>query len=151
MKNLWSLRAMQNGEKNALCMAYLTASQRFFTCFRTQFSWFDHIFTTNSWKNIFVWFSYHIITYCITLGFLMIFWKNGHLEKKNWNPARLPEMNILNGKSTGHRPVMTVVNGNRQNSGEIYINNSKTETLHLALNFGLLNLIRIRSVLSQLL
>ena len=93
----------------------------------------------------------HPITYCITLGFLMIFWKNGHLEKKNWNPARLPEMNILNGKSTGHRPVMTVVNGNRQNSGEIYINNSKTETLHLALNFGLLNLIRIRSVLSQLL
>ena len=29
--------------------------------FRTQFSWFDHIFTTNSWKNIFVWFSYHIL------------------------------------------------------------------------------------------
>ena len=46
---------------------------------------------------------------------------------------------------------MTAVNGNRQSSGEIYINNSKTETLHLALNFGLLNLIRIRSVLSQLL
>ena len=22
--------------------------------FRTRFSWFDHIFTTNSWKNIFV-------------------------------------------------------------------------------------------------
>ena len=60
-------------------------------------------------------------------------------------------MNILNGKSTGRIPVMTVVNGNRQNSGEIYINNSKTETLHLALNFGLLNLIRSRSVLSQLL
>ena len=33
---------------------------------------------------------------------------------------------------------MTAVNGNRQSSGEIYINNSKTETLHLALNFGLL-------------
>ena len=29
--------------------------------FRTQFSWFNHIFTTNSWKNIFVWFSYHIL------------------------------------------------------------------------------------------
>ena len=29
--------------------------------FRTRFSWFDHIFTTNSWKNIFVWFSYHIL------------------------------------------------------------------------------------------
>ena len=27
--------------------------------FRTRFSWFDHIFTTNSWKNIFVWFSYY--------------------------------------------------------------------------------------------
>ena len=39
----------------------LRASQEFFTCFRTQFSWFDHIFTTNSWKNIFVWFSYHIL------------------------------------------------------------------------------------------
>ena len=32
----------------------LRASQGFFTYFRTQFSWFDHIFTTNSWKNIFV-------------------------------------------------------------------------------------------------
>ena len=39
----------------------LRASQGFFTCFRTRFSWFDHIFTTNSWKNIFVWFSYHIL------------------------------------------------------------------------------------------
>ena len=29
--------------------------------FHTRFSWFDHIFTTNSWKNIFVWFSYHIL------------------------------------------------------------------------------------------
>ena len=29
--------------------------------FRIRFSWFDHIFTTNSWKNIFVWFSYHIL------------------------------------------------------------------------------------------
>ena len=29
--------------------------------FRTRFSWFDHIFTTNSWQNIFVWFSYHIL------------------------------------------------------------------------------------------
>ena len=47
-------------------------------------------------------------------------------------------MNILNGKLTGLRHVMTAVNGNRQRSGEIYINNSKTETLHLALNFGLL-------------
>ena len=47
-------------------------------------------------------------------------------------------MNILNGKLTGLRHVMTAVNGNRQSSGEIYINNSKTETLHLALNFGLL-------------
>ena len=70
------------------------------------------------------------------------------------NPLTLhepPEMNILNGKSTGLRNVMTAVNGNRQSSGEIYINNSKTETLHLALNFGLLKLIRSRSVLSQLL
>ena len=47
-------------------------------------------------------------------------------------------MNILNGKSTGHRPVMIVENENRQSSGEIYINNLKTETLHLALNFSLL-------------
>ena len=39
----------------------LRASQGFFTYFRTRFSWFDHIFTTNSWKNIFVWFSYHIL------------------------------------------------------------------------------------------
>ena len=31
-------------------MAAATTSQGFFTCFRTQFSWFDHIFTTNSWK-----------------------------------------------------------------------------------------------------
>ena len=60
-------------------------------------------------------------------------------------------MNILNGKSTGRRPVMTAGTGNRQGSGEIYINNLKTETLHLALNFGLLKLIRNRSVLSQLL
>ncbi len=60
-------------------------------------------------------------------------------------------MNILNGKSTGHRLVMIAVNGVRQSSGEIYINNSKTETLPLALNFGLLKLIRNRSVLSQLL
>ena len=70
------------------------------------------------------------------------------------NPLTLhepPEMNILNGKSTGHRPVMTAVNGNRQSSGEIYINSSKAETLHLALNFGLLKLIRSRSVLSRLL
>ena len=29
--------------------------------FRTRFSWFDHIFTTNYWQNIFVWFSYHIL------------------------------------------------------------------------------------------
>ncbi len=29
--------------------------------FRTRFSWFNHIFTTNLWKNIFVWFSYHIL------------------------------------------------------------------------------------------
>ena len=39
----------------------LRASQGFFTYFRTRFSWFDHIFTTNSWKNIFVWFCYHIL------------------------------------------------------------------------------------------
>ena len=39
----------------------LRASQGFFTYFRTRFSWFDHILTTNSWKNIFVWFSYHIL------------------------------------------------------------------------------------------
>ena len=47
-------------------------------------------------------------------------------------------MNILNGKSTGRIPVMIVENENRQSSGEIYINNLKTETLHLALNFSLL-------------
>ena len=37
--------------------------------FRTRFSWFDHIFTTNLWKNIFVWFSYHTspaISYFLT-------------------------------------------------------------------------------------
>ena len=39
----------------------LRGSQGFFTCFRTLFSWFDHIFTINLWKNIFVWFSYHIL------------------------------------------------------------------------------------------
>ena len=63
------LRAMQNSENNAL-QVYLrgrlfllfyraTARQRgnsFPSCawrnivFRTRFSWFDHIFTTNSWK-----------------------------------------------------------------------------------------------------
>ena len=47
----------------------LWASQRFFTCFRTRFSWFDHIFTTNLRKNIFVWFSYYTspaISYFLT-------------------------------------------------------------------------------------
>ena len=47
----------------------LRASQRFFTCFRTRFSWFDHIFTTNLRKNIFVWFSYYTspaISYFLT-------------------------------------------------------------------------------------
>ena len=37
--------------------------------FRTQFSWFDHIFTTNLRKNIFVWFSYYTspaISYFLT-------------------------------------------------------------------------------------
>ena len=63
----------------------------------------------------------HPITYCITLGFLMIFWKNGHLEKKNWNLVRLAEMNILNGKSTGRRPVMIVENENHKRNGKISI------------------------------
>ena len=76
-KNLWTLRAMQNSKNNALQVylqgryfCYFIGRQRgnlFPRCawrnilFRTQFSWFDHIFTTNSWKNIFVWFSYHIL------------------------------------------------------------------------------------------
>ena len=47
-------------------------------------------------------------------------------------------MNNLKGKLTDLIHVMTSVNGNRQSSGEIYINNSNTETLHLSLNFGLL-------------
>jgi len=32
--------------------------------------------------------------------------------------VRLPEMSILSGKSTGHRPVMDVENMNLRNNGE---------------------------------
>ena len=39
-----------------ICVALvLKASRRIYPYFRTRFSWVDHIFTTNSWKNIFVW------------------------------------------------------------------------------------------------
>ena len=89
MKNLWSLRAMHiyrkkppssllEKEVSFMELYRATARQRgnsFSSCawrniyFRTRFSWFDHIFTTNSWKNIFVWFSYYTspaISYFLT-------------------------------------------------------------------------------------
>ena len=149
----------------------LRASQRFFTCFRTRFSWFDHIFTTKSWKNIFGWMLLnwwkfcsglmnlipvwsisfnqkliqaknqipvtiplyattipivdlliHLLACGLIMGFLMIFWKNGLLEKKNWNLVKLPEMSILNGKSTGRRLVMIVENVNLQSNGDAQTN-----------------------------
>ena len=58
----------------------------------------------------------------LIMGFLMIFWKNGLLEKKNWNLVKLPEMNILNGKLTGRRLVMIVENVNLQSNGDAQTN-----------------------------
>ena len=57
--------------------------------FRTRFSWFDHIFTTNSWKNIFVWFSYYSSSLllsdfrhtCYFLLFSLPLWENNFKHK----------------------------------------------------------------------
>ena len=57
------------------------------------------------------------------MGFWMTFWKNGWFGWMSWNPAKLPEMNILNGKSTGLIPVMIVVNLRLKSNGDLQMQN----------------------------
>ena len=56
-----------------------------------------------------LWFNY---------GVLNDFMKEWIIRKEELNLVQLPEMNILNGKSTGRRPVMVVENMNLRKNGE---------------------------------
>ena len=47
----------------------------------------------------------------------------GSQKERIKNLAKLPEMNILNGKSTGRRPVMGVRNLSRKGSGDLLMLN----------------------------